>query len=392
MRSFFRRPSWATRGDDNTSTDFYRRSDQTYADIIAASKEARESLADAPKDYSAKDGEYRKRRRISYDSQSSRQTTPTGSLEYQRLQVGREDQSLAVDLHCASSKGSAAVSLTPVRSEAYSLPGSNADSAILSATEQRHPGFSSASSAASYSSSPSPDNVHCTPCQETPASPSLSNSPKIMVPSSEITSRTPPTHEDVTVEILITSRLEHTTPLIVQRRMSQSLKDVRLAWCDHQHLPKEIRPTVYLTWRGKRLFDVTTCRSLGIDTGRFSVDGCMQYGDGKVRVHMEAITDGLLTLEKKRHISEDNAPLEFDVIARPSLKNIVLKCPALPGFGISIASEANVSELIDQFRHARNLPPEQALDLAFDGDRLEPGKHLADYDIADDDLVDVILR
>ncbi len=38
--SFFKKPSWAIKNTGEASTDFYRRSEQTYSDIIAASREA----------------------------------------------------------------------------------------------------------------------------------------------------------------------------------------------------------------------------------------------------------------------------------------------------------------------------------------------------------------
>ncbi|THC90923.1 hypothetical protein EYZ11_009611 [Aspergillus tanneri] len=45
MRTFFNRPPWANRGEKDPPSDFYRRAGQTYGDIVAANKEARERTA-----------------------------------------------------------------------------------------------------------------------------------------------------------------------------------------------------------------------------------------------------------------------------------------------------------------------------------------------------------
>ena len=105
---------------------------------------------------------------------------------------------------------------------------------------------------------------------------------------------------EIKVDILITSRIPNTKPLIVQRKVHQSLRQVRFAWCSHQAFDVQTMYDIFLTWRGKRLFDVTTCRSLGIGTE----DNCLHHdvkedlfettAVGVVenrQVHMEAMTE-----------------------------------------------------------------------------------------------------
>lgn len=114
---------------------------------------------------------------------------------------------------------------------------------------------------------------------------------------------TPPPPPDPEVYILITSSLENTTPLIIKRKLSQRLKDVRVAWCQHQKLTAEMSKTVFLTWRGKRLFDVTSCKSLGIivdDDGNVSTKGQVRlFGQEEQKIHMEAMTEELFEERKK---------------------------------------------------------------------------------------------
>lgn len=117
----------------------------------------------------------------------------------------------------------------------------------------------------------------------------------------------PPTSQlDPIVQILITSSIDNTIPLIVSRRLSQRLKDVRLAWEKRQTFDINFTETVFLAWRGKRVFDVTTCRSLGINvdaTGRISTEGASwEEEDGQI--HMEAMTARILDAYKKAKRNE----------------------------------------------------------------------------------------
>jgi len=108
---------------------------------------------------------------------------------------------------------------------------------------------------------------------------------------------------DPEVHILITSPLENTGPLIIKRKLSQRLKDVRVTWCQHQQFTADMTSTVFLTWRGKRLFDVTSCKSLGIavdEDGNVSSKGETRlFGEEEQKVHMEAMTTELLEERKK---------------------------------------------------------------------------------------------
>lgn len=110
--------------------------------------------------------------------------------------------------------------------------------------------------------------------------------------SQQIQASNPPSSLDPVLQILITSSITNTEPLIVNRRLSQSLKDVRLAWVDRQRFTPEYADTIFLTWRGKRLFDVTSCKSLGIrvDEGGNVVSKNDIFGGLEGRIHMEAMT------------------------------------------------------------------------------------------------------
>ena len=116
---------------------------------------------------------------------------------------------------------------------------------------------------------------------------------------------------DPVVQLLITSPISGSNPLIVRRKLSQRLQEVRAAWCARQEFPPPITEAdVFLTWRGRRIFDVTSCKSLGIAVdamgtvfipgqnkvfGSKDVEGLDEDDeDGAVKVHLEAVTKEIL--------------------------------------------------------------------------------------------------
>ena len=160
---------------------------------------------------------------------------------------------------------------------------------------------------------------------------------------------TPPPQPDPEVHILITSPLENTKPLIIKRNLSQRLKDVRVAWCQHQQFTVDMTKTVFLTWRGKRLFDVTSCKSLGIAVdaeGNVSTKGQIRlFGQEEQKIHMEAITEELLDerkLAKNRQTEEQGSIGEEETTAlqkpqEPQIR-IILKAKGFNDFKLIVKS------------------------------------------------------
>lgn len=73
----------------------------------------------------------------------------------------------------------------------------------------------------------------------------------------------PPNQSDPPIQILIEPRIANTKPLLVTRRLSQRLKEVREAWCKRQGFDEETTQSIFLTHRGIRLYDVATSKVLG---------------------------------------------------------------------------------------------------------------------------------
>jgi hypothetical protein len=124
----------------------------------------------------------------------------------------------------------------------------------------------------------------------------------------------PPILEDEpVVQLFIQSRIPDTKELLVYRKLSQRLEEVRKNWCNKQSFPHEFWPNVFFIHRMRRCYDVTTCKSLGLEVDAFG-NLTMKGAEGKEgveKVHLQAVTqeiyDALLAerdLEAKQRSGE----------------------------------------------------------------------------------------
>ena len=161
---------------------------------------------------------------------------------------------------------------------------------------------------------------------------------------------TPPPPDPV-VSLLITSRIPNTKPLIVNRRLSQRLKDVRIAWCQRQQFTAEATQNVILTWRGRRLFDVSSCKSIGI--GVDSLGNIVLKGEKDIfeeanrQIHLEAMTEETLEVLKKAKeqtkaaeiIEDTNEEMEGPTLPHSNQEQqirIILKAKELKDFKLIV--------------------------------------------------------
>ena len=105
-------------------------------------------------------------------------------------------------------------------------------------------------------------------------------------------SQPPPTPEPV-LSILISSSIPGTRPIAVKRRLDHRLKDARMAWIDKMGLGDRA-DEIFLVWRGTRLWDVTTCKSLGIGVDE---DGYVTTGKGLLEEGQEYFQVEAMTAE-----------------------------------------------------------------------------------------------
>lgn len=213
--------------------------------------------------------------------------------------------------------------------------------------------------------------------------------------------------DDPVIQILVSARIDGTKPLLVQRRLSQRLKDVRQVWCDKQviegqPMDEETKKSFFLTWRGHRLFDSSTGRALGLKVnahGSLSTSGD-GFDDG--RVHLEAWTEDLFKAHQKeledmrRKVAQD--PLEEDdVIPEAPVVEVqkirlILKAKDYEEVKVLVKMETVVAQLIDRFRKQRKIAEDKTIKMMFDGDELEPELTVQEADMDDMTKVDVYVN
>ena len=176
-------------------------------------------------------------------------------------------------------------------------------------------------------------------------SPSGSSNSQLQCSQSLHQSTPPPPAPDPVVQILITSTIPNTEPLIVNRKLSQRLKEVRITWTERQQFTSDFAESIFLTWKKRRLFDVSSCKSLGItvdSNGNIRTRGdSLDDLDGKI--HMEAMTAEIFEAYKKAKMHEvadrTDAPAEEPVIVEekkePQIR-IILKARGFPDVKIIV--------------------------------------------------------
>ncbi|SZF03110.1 unnamed protein product [Blumeria hordei] len=212
------------------------------------------------------------------------------------------------------------------------------------------------------------------------------------------------TDMNITVEILITSVIENTKPLRIKRKLCQRLKEARLIWCEKQPIGldaegRSLRDIVFLTWRGKRLFDVTTCDSLGL---------CVNFTGGSLtdetaiqsssNIHLEAWTEETLRAHEsqmranqalKESCDENDEKTKLQKQSPPKCK-IIMKAKGMEPFKLAVRPTTTISKLIDAFRKAKAISDDVSISLHFDGEILDPQLNIEDTELGDEENVDIV--
>lgn len=430
MRSFFKKPTWANTDDSSPKADFYRRSDQIYEDVVAADREkagkkhgaktkAEETRPSTPRKS--------KRRRISRSEEADTegsdapQSSPTlyKAVKAERPQPPREQ--LAPTQQPPSAKRSNGSPIT--RKAAPSASPATASRNVIHEPPKRPEAQSPSKNGrqAAINISDDDDEDDGDSVLEEDEFPELAqkarerarlaaelqarDSPSVQAASageqhgaaSPQRATQPAESMEPKVEILVTSDLENSKSLLVRRKLVQNLKDVRTYWCGRQEFSPEMTASVFLTWKGKRLFDVTTCKSLGIDRSHSDDDLFESKAEGDtIRVHMEAVTEELFQAQKRQRSASfagDQAEESEDDEKDPGkMHRVTLKGPGIEDLPMKVRPITRIANIISTLQDVRSISPDKTVHLLFDGERLDPGSIIADCDIADLDCVDVLIR
>ncbi|PGH32315.1 hypothetical protein GX50_04910 [[Emmonsia] crescens] len=484
MRSFFKKPDWA-KLDSNPgqSTEFYRRSEQVYTDIISRKPEEdedededdgsdKEEKQDLRNDrlqelQSQSQSRGSKRRRISREESvpSSTSTRSEGRGK------GGEDQEdiketirpiqqppTTVSLHTQAKSPPRKVNIGSPPAAVVELDSGSDEGPLQPKSQLARPSQPHSSRSSNHDLDDDNDDLYAE--EEYPelarkarerarqrlaasagssglntnaAAIARTNQSPNYHSTTKSTSNTPDRQSQPTepiVKILITSDLPNTSPLIVQRRLNQDLRDVRRAWCSRQGFSDDMTTSVFLTWKGRRLFDVTTCKSLGVQQEKekglllplpirdyYDDDDDDGSGrdDGSIEVHMEAVTDKLFE-EKKLQANnlsqrqpgrsgaanggdedededeDDKAQAELEAKENQEVLLLTLKTPGIEDLKIKVRPKTHISSIIRSFREKRGIPAHRTVQLIFDGDQLHPDSMVGDNDMADLDAIDVRIK
>ncbi|KAL8918508.1 MAG: hypothetical protein Q9208_007315 [Pyrenodesmia sp. 3 TL-2023] len=449
-RPLFTKPSWATEDKSGNATDFFRRSNQSYVNIAAEAERKRQrKLARKEKERAGAESyeePAEKRRRISGDSDSENDSDHSSSddgVNLTKRDIMRKSPPLAKapvkkEEQCqflAQPKGSP-ISLSKRYETEFAakkpLPSNIIDLEDEDDAPKEDQDEEMEVTAVKRAEPPPEDDddfplsddefaelarkarekarrkrleadVFSTNC-ELPSSGRPDD--RFGGPVAAQEQAPPPAAPDPVVSILITSRIANTNPLIVNRKVSQRLKDVRVTWCQRQGFSPEFTATVFMTWRGKRLFDVTTCRSLGIGVdfnGNIVMKGQKDIlGEEERQIHMEAMTEEILeeTKRQKRREADGEGQGEVeaqeDQPAAPEQKEpqvrIILKAKGYSDFKLIVKPATKVSRIVSAFRSDKKIDHDREVFLSFDGDRLVEESQVGATELADMDYVDVYVK
>lgn len=454
-KSFFKKPRWATSAPATESGDFFRHSDTVYDSILREKEERREKHAQKKKAKAGgEDMEDRrdiKWRRISTDEevqeedgQNGSETASTGSREGAPTELGRRHNGLkspaghqpapARRATCSNADPPSRVA-NPVSSNVIEL-GSDDDRSqpqpvVLERVVQnpvpdeevseeedeyvlqlkqkarekarlRKLGIDRVADKGQSSSVSKPQ-------PQPPSSPqarSTFNQPQTV-------SCPPPKNDETIVQILITTKIPNAKALLVNRKVSQPMQQVREVWCSRQNFSEDVTAKIIFTWRGKRLYDTTTSTHLvnvlkkerarmmvGLD-----VDDEEDPSNGRIEV--EAMTKDTYEeemLRKSRRESEadandifnpeiqDRQLRESSTTAKEQAYQVVMNAQGLEALHLKVRPNTPVAKMMAAFKKMRQVDPEKTCWLVHDGNRLEPESIVGDTEIEDGDAVEVHVR
>ncbi|KAI6797274.1 hypothetical protein KC350_g16640, partial [Hortaea werneckii] len=217
---------------------------------------------------------------------------------------------------------------------------------------------------------------------------------------------TPPPAQDPPVKLLVTSELENTRPLMVFRKLTQRLQEIRVAWCQKQGFSDELTKGIFLIHRLSRLYDSTTCRSLGLyidKDGQIKLKGSEMPQDAQI--HLEAVTEEIFEKKKAEKARQERArekalmgepDEEADAQAAEAPKESAAREEAnvrivLRAKGVSQPFKLKVKPIMMACRGHFSVGERQQLWLELDGERLEPDDMIQSTDIEDMDNIDVYI-
>ncbi|KAF9876436.1 hypothetical protein CkaCkLH20_05844 [Colletotrichum karsti] len=215
-----------------------------------------------------------------------------------------------------------------------------------------------------------------------------------------------------TVIVFVHSEIPGVDPKQFRFPLTKPIRVLRKAWMDFHSRRINLTDTeiseVFLTWRGHKLYDLSTLDSLDLPGEYRKCKGQPEgfKDDDWKNVIMEIWTPALWEehekqLERQRRhdlgeFSEDEGgDDQAEVVeAEPEEKKIkvLLKTKTDEPLKTSVRPSTSIATIAELFRKMRGLPEDAPIRLMFDGDELDEDMTVADADIDDLDTIEVYLR
>ena len=211
----------------------------------------------------------------------------------------------------------------------------------------------------------------------------------------------------VQVESTIPRTLVNDKPVTFKLTSTDPLKGLKTTWCtvmQMNHAEVTVDDT-FFTWRGRRLYNTTSLRGLGIATMGNDLLYAGDMGDrrgfsaDRRRVVLQAWTEELFEAhlaEEEREERRRRGELdeEEEEPAAPAEEKIRVAMRPKQGEPVKVTATASstIGDLVEKFRAKKSLPADVVVAVHFDGERLDEGISLQDADIGDDDQVEVHLN
>ena len=208
-----------------------------------------------------------------------------------------------------------------------------------------------------------------------------------------------PKYTNPIVQFFITSRIPGSKEVLVQRKFSHRLKEVRLEWCrrqliEGQPMTSEDTQRVFLTWNMKRQYDVSNCNDIGLKLDRHgNIQNNGNNPESATQVHLEAWLPDVMKAYQKRLADAENG-VETPKAEQPKEKKIklILKSKDYGDCKVAAGKRTTFERMIEVFVHQNNVPKEKAVTLRLDGEDLSPQGTIEDEDLDDLNILEVIIR
>lgn len=205
---------------------------------------------------------------------------------------------------------------------------------------------------------------------------------------------------DPVVELLISSEIEGTKPILVKRKMSQKMREVKLAWCDKQSndMVPHIKNAIFLTWKGKKLYDQSTCKAFNLKFDSMGKLAEREGIDAGGRIHLEAWTQDMYSAYQKtqaaraQRVQDGGEEEEVEKEVPVKKTKLFLKSRVHGEVKVSVKPSTPVQHLIDYFRKDKEISDNQEISMHLDGDKLDPETLMEDTELEDMDAVEVHIR